>query len=140
MIKNIVPVPKKVATRVDIRDDIKSFRDKRNSIKRYQTGSKKEIKIQQQELLNTLNKRNIQKKDIQYNAQLSEDFANKTQYIKELPFTTASQILANLDIYKADQKKRPKKYIDILVKEGYVETVLKYFDLFDQQDIYNSIE
>jgi hypothetical protein len=118
LIKNIVPVPQKATTRVNIRDDIKSFRDKRNSIKRYQTSSKKEIKIQQQALLNTLNKRNIQKKDIQYNAKLSEEFSKKTQYtdLKELPFTTAEQVLANIDIYKTTKSKRSLKYVELLMR------------------------
>ena len=112
---------------------IKDTRSAKKSLKRYQSSSK--IKQQEQEIAEALIQRNKEKKITQFNPEFSENFAQKTKYINfsELPFTTAEQVLVNLDMQRSTGNKRSKRYTEMLIAAGYVETVVKNLDLFHEE-------
>jgi len=100
LIKNIAPSPQKNNKSVEIRSSLQTLRADKKSLKRYQGSKRKDIKHQQKEILDALHQRNTQKKSIRYNEKLSEDFRIKKSNVglHSLPFASAEQIIANLDI------------------------------------------
>lgn len=137
LIKNIVPSHGETTTRVDIKKRVDTLQHQKKSIKRYQLASKKSSKKEQEDILTVLRTHTRQEKEIQYNPQLSWEFGRKEEYTttEKLPFITAEQILANLDIYKTTNRKRSMEYTRLLMQAWYTTKVLENLQFFDEYTV-----
>lgn len=142
LIKNIVPSHDQMNTRTQMKQRITNVRSQKKTLKRYQRAAAKEVKQQQEEIITVLRKQSLQKKSIQYNDGFSKDYVRNKKYnnLESLPFTSAKQVLANIDIYWTSGKKRSREYTKLLIDSGHTQIVLTKLGLFDEQTVYDILE